>query len=98
MRAHSKGAFREFFLQSLLYGRKRHLIRIRIYEIFRKCCIHSNAHHIIFSICFKFMIPKDRFCDVYSFSFSFLLLKISFKNSVSISQESVEETLICAIW
>ena len=48
--------------------------------LFGRCGIHSNAYHNIFSICFKFTIPKDHFCDVFSFSFSLsiLLLKMSF--------------------
>ena len=48
--------------------------------LFGRCGIHSNAHHNIFSICFKFTIPRDHFCDVLSvsFSLSLLLLKMSF--------------------
>ena len=37
------------------------------------------TNHIIFSIFFKFSIPKERFCDACSFSFSLLLLKMSLK-------------------
>ena len=97
--AYSKRGFCDFFFQSLLSGWKRHLIRVRNYgTLFGRRGIHSNAHHIIFSICFEFTMPKEHFCDVCNFSFSLLLLKMSFKSLININQQSKEETLICAIW
>ena len=87
------------FFQSLLSGRKTHLIRVRICgTLFGRCGVHPNAHHIIFSICFKFTIPKDQFCDVCSFGFSLLLLKMYFWKFNNVNQQSKEETLICAVW
>ena len=45
-----------------------------------------------------FTMPKEYFCDVCSFSFSLLLLKMSFESLININQQSKEETLVCAIW
>ena len=92
-------SFVKIFFRSLLSGRKRHIIRVRINAIlFGECDMLSNTHHIIFAICFKFKTLKEHFCDVCRFSFSLLLLKMSFKCSINVNQQSKEETLIFTRW
>ena len=81
--AYSKRIFREFlgFFFEACYLEEKDTLSVRMYgTLFGRCGIHSNAHHNIFSICFKFTIPRDHFCDVLSvsFSLSLLLLKMSF--------------------
>ena len=94
-----KKPFANFFFQNLLSGRKRHLIRVWIYRtLFGICHILSNCSPYHFSIFFKFTIPKEHFCDGCSFSFSFLLLKMSLKCSINVQSASKDKTLICTIW
>ena len=55
----------KIFFQSLLSGRKRHLIRVWIYgTLFGICHILSNAHHIIFQFSLNSQYQRNIFVMV----------------------------------
>ena len=84
-----------FFSKHVIWKKKAPYQSSNLWNIIREMWY---TFHIIFSIFFKFTIPKEHFCDVCSFSFSLLLLKMFFKCSINVNQQSKDETLICAIW
>lgn len=61
--------------------------------VFRGITLVLRMIWIIFSICFKFAIPKEYFCDICCFDFSLLLLKMTFKCLINVNQQNKKETL-----
>ena len=96
---YSKEASRKnFFSKFVIWKKKTPYQSLNLRNIIWDMPYTFKCSPYHFSIFFKFTIPKEHFCDGCSFSFSFLLLKMSLKCSINVQSASKDKTLICTIW
>ena len=93
-----KKPFANFFSKFVIWKKKTPYQSLNLQNIIWDMPYTFKCSPYHFSIFFKFTIPKEHFCDGCSFSFSFLLLKMSLKCSINVQSASKDKTLICTIW